>query len=43
MLQNLEGTFKDSKWEMRVWTLTESKAPRISIKVATKKSLLLKE
>jgi len=29
ILQNLEGTFNERRWEIRVGILTESKAPRI--------------
>lgn len=43
ILQNLEGTFNDRRWEIRVGILTESKALRKSTNVETRNSLLLKE
>jgi len=42
-LQNKVGTCKERRCEISVEMLTESKAPRMSTKVATKNSLLLKE
>jgi len=42
ILQNLGGMCRDKSWETKVGMLTESKAPRMSTKEATKNSLLLK-
>jgi len=36
ILRNLEGTFSERRWEMRVDILTESKASRMSMNEATK-------
>lgn len=43
ILQNLGGICRDKSWETKVGILTESNAPRMSTKVATKNSLSLKE